>query len=196
LTKTPALPALPERRGHFRLESGLHTDCWLTLDALFVDPRAGAPMIDSLADRLRPHAVTAVCGPLLGGAFLAQGLASRLGARFYYAQGPVTTAPGGLFGARYWLPGGLALRAAGERMAVVDDAISAGSSVRATADALNELGATVGVIGTFLLLGDAAVGHFADLGIPIETLERRQLALWRPDECPLCARGTPLETPA
>jgi orotate phosphoribosyltransferase len=80
-------------------------------------------------------------------------------------------------------------------VAVVDDAVSAGSSVRATAAALTEIGATVAVVGTFLLLGDVAAAHFAGLAVPIEALERRELALWTPDDCPLCASGAPLETP-
>ena len=71
------LDALPARRGHFALESGYHTDLWLTLDALFVDPVAIAPLVAALAGRLRAHAPTAVCGPLLGGAFLAQAIAAR-----------------------------------------------------------------------------------------------------------------------
>ena len=188
--------ALPERRGHFRLESGLHTDCWLTLDALFVDPRGIAAGIEALADRLRRHRVTAVCGPLLGGAFLAQALALRLDLRFFYSEQPGGSAPDGLYRARYRLPPAQARLARSERFALVDDAISAGSSVRATAGALADTGATVVVVGTLLLLGDVAARHFEAAGITIEALQRRELALWTPGECPLCARALPLETPA
>jgi orotate phosphoribosyltransferase len=189
------LDALPMRHGHFRLESGLHTDCWLTLDALFVDPVVAAPMIAALAERLRPHAVTAVCGPLLGGAFLAHALASRLGVRFYYAEQAPPAEHGGLFHARYRLPSQQARRAPGERMAVVDDAISAGSSVRSTVAGLTDVGATVAVVGTPLLLGDVATAHFGASSIPIEALERRALDLWEPDTCPLCRSGMPIEEP-
>lgn len=190
------LAALPARRGHFRLESGLHTDQWLTLDALFVDSGRIAPMVDALADRLRRHAVTAVCGPLLGGAFLAQALALRLDVLFFYAEPRPAVEADGLFRARYGLPSEQARRARGMRTAVVDDAISAGSSVRATVAALAEAGATVVVAGTFLLLGEVAVGHFDALRIPIEAVDRRELALWRPDDCPLCRRGMSLEEPS
>ena len=77
------LGALPTRRGHFLLESGYHTDLWISLDGLFRDPTALAPRIASLAGLIRPHGISAVCGPLLGGAFLAQALAIGLGVRFY-----------------------------------------------------------------------------------------------------------------
>ena len=105
--KVGLLDALPARRGHFRLESGLHTDCWLTLDALFVDPERAAPLVDALGEQLRGHAPSAVCGPLLGGAFLAQGIAQRLGVRFYYAEPSAVSddeARSGLYRARYALP--------------------------------------------------------------------------------------------
>ena len=187
--------ALPARLGHFELESGLHTDCWLTLDAMLVDLARVSPLLDALADRLRGHDVTAVCGPFHGGAFLAQAVAQRLGARFYYSvPEPSSGGAADLFHARYSLPAAQKRLVAGERVAVVDDAVSAGSSVRATAAVLAEAGASVVVIGTPLLLGDVGARHFGERDIPIEALDRRPLALWQPAECPLCARGVPLES--
>lgn len=83
---TRILDTLPARRGHFLLESGYHSDLWFSLDALFLDPHAIAPVVDRLADLLRPYSVSAICGALLGGAFLAQALAMRMGLHFYYTQ--------------------------------------------------------------------------------------------------------------
>jgi orotate phosphoribosyltransferase len=189
------LEALPARRGHFLLESGYHTDVWLTLDALFRQPRALTPMVTALAARLAPHRVAGVCGPLLGGAFLAQALASTMGVEFYFCERiPATEGPG-LFTAAYRLPEGLRRPVRGLRVAVVDDAISAGSSVRATAAALQAAGASIAVVGTLLATGTIALGHFAQLGVPVEALDRRELTLWAPADCPLCRDGTPLEDP-
>ena len=189
------LEALPIRGGHFLLESGHHTDLWLTLDALFVDPEQIAPRVAALAERLRPYAVSAVCGPLLGGTFLAQAIATVLGAGFYYTEPvPVSSEPG-LFEAAYRLPGELVRRVRGARVAVVDDVISAGSSVRATIAALTAAGASVVVAGTLLILGDASIAHFADQGLPVETLDRREFNLWKPVDCPLCRAGSSLEDP-
>jgi len=190
------IDALPARRGHFALESGYHTDLWLTLDALFVDPASMAPHVAALADRMRGHAPTAICGPLLGGAFLAHALATRLGVKFFVVE-PVSVAAsadaGALFRARYALPAGQRAGVRGERVAVVDDVISAGSSVRAAVAALTEAGASVGAVGALLVLGDAALTHFAAQRVPVEMLAHRAFALWAPSECPLCRRGTPVE---
>lgn len=188
------LTALPARRGHFLLESGYHTDLWLTLDALFVDPPKLAPLVAALADRLRPHAVSAVCGPLQGGAFLAQGLAATLGVGFYYTESR-PPAGDGLFKTEYQLPPELRRRVRGQRVAVVDDVISAGSSVRATIAALTAADASTAVVATLLVLGDAALTHFADRGVPVEALQRSPFALWKPSDCPLCRAGPPLEDP-
>src|SRR6476469_6396023 len=76
--------ALAVRQGHFRLESGYHTDLWLELDTLFVDPVKIAPAVTMLAGRLRRYACDAVCGPMVGGAFLAQALAAALRVCFFY----------------------------------------------------------------------------------------------------------------
>jgi orotate phosphoribosyltransferase len=189
------LGALPARQGHFLLESGYHTDLWLTLDALFVDPLSVLPLVAALGDRLRPHGVSAVCGPLLGGAFLAHALAMRLGVGFFYTESRPVSARAGLFTAEYRLPSEQELRVQGQRVAVVDDVISAGSSVRATVLALTAAGASVVVVAAFLALGDAAIVHFTERGVPVETLQRREFAVWEPGDCPLCLEGRPLEDP-
>jgi orotate phosphoribosyltransferase len=189
------LPALPARPGHFLLESGYHTDLWLTLDAVFIEPAAVAPLVEALAAKLRAHAPTAVCGSLLGGAFLAQAVAAVMGTRFYFSQPAAPSSRAGLFAVEYCLPAELERRIRGERLAVVDDVISAGSSARATVAAASRAGAHTVAVGALLTLGEAGLAHFAASGIPLETLERRRFNVWKPDDCPLCREARALETP-
>jgi orotate phosphoribosyltransferase len=189
------IDALPSRQGHFLLESGYHTDLWLTLDALFVDPAAIAPYVAALAGRLQAHAPTAICGPLLGGAFLAQAIATALGARFFVAEPAPAAAPAALFSARYRIPPGQLAHVRGERVAVVDDVISAGSSVRATIAALEDAGASAAAAGALLVLGDVGRMHLAARGIPVEALGHRAFALWAAADCPRCRDGLALERP-
>jgi len=81
------------RKGHFLMESGLHCGLWFDLDIAFVDPKALEPLVSRLAQSLKQHEIEAVCGPLTGGAFLAQSIASRLGCEFYFTA-PATSPTG------------------------------------------------------------------------------------------------------
>ncbi len=198
LDATALLDLVAARRGHFRLESGYHGALWLDLDALFADARAVDPLVTRLADALGAHAPDLVCGPLLGGAFLAQLVALKLGVPFCFTERvPDDVADGGaLFRARYALPRAFADRVRGERVALVDDVVSAGSSLRATDDVLVSHGATIAAVGALLLLGDAGADHFDALGIPVEAPLRAPYEIWPPDACPLCAAHVPLESGA
>lgn len=182
------------RTGHFALESGHHGTLWLDLDALFARPDVVEPYLAVLAARLVPHRLDAVCGPLTGGAFAAQWIARELGTLFVYSEAVPARPDAGLYARAYRVPGSLAPRVAGRRVAVVDDVVNAGSATRATITALDAAGASVVVAGALLTLGEVGAGFLAAAGIPLETLERRPNPLWAPADCPLCATGTELDT--
>ncbi len=181
------------RRGHFRLESGHHTDLWLDLDPLFADPLAVDPFVTALSDALRPCKASVICGPLIGGAFLAQGVARALGAEFCFTERVSVGETAGLFRARYRLPRAFSARVAGKRVALVDDVMSAGSALRATWAELQAHGAIPVVAGALLVLGTTGADFFAQRGIPVEAVVRDGHHLWSPTECPLCAAGEALE---
>ncbi len=187
------LALIAGRRGHFRLESGHHSGLWLDLDPLFARTDRIAPFVTRLADALRPHAVDMVCGPLLGGAFLAQLIAHTLGVEFSFTERTVPAQAGGLFQARYRLPPAIATRVSGKRVAIVDDVMSAGSSLRGTDAELRAHGATPVVAGALLILGSTGADFFTDCGLAVEAVFRDRYALWLPADCPLCAEGLPLE---
>jgi len=184
------------RRGHFRMESGYHTAQWLHLEPLFVHPDRIQPIASALARLLEPAAPNAICGPLVGGAFVAQLVANELGCELYFTERVDDLATPGLFRARYRLPPSLARRVTGRRVAIVDDVISAGSSARATFAALHEANARVVAVGALLLMGDAAPAWFADFAIPVVASARTAFEIWPPESCPLCAANIPVENPA
>jgi orotate phosphoribosyltransferase len=101
------------RRGLFRLESGHHGELWLDLDPLFAQPRRIEPFVAGLSRAIRPHGVQAVCGPLLGGAFLAQLVARALEAEFAFTERVMPSEPAGLYSARYRLPAAFIGRVSG-----------------------------------------------------------------------------------
>src|SRR5256885_4443274 len=153
---------VPSRRGHFRLESGFHTNLWLELDALFADPGRVTPLVEQLAAALSKYEFSGICGPMLGGAFLAQLLAHALGAEFWFTERRVNNGS-----AAYSLPRAFADRAGRKRVAIVDDVMSAGSALRGTHDALVAQGADVIVVAAFLILGSEGAAFFTKLRIPL-----------------------------
>ncbi len=183
---------LSARIGHFLLESGHHGELWLELDTLFWSPPALDPMVGRLAERLRPHGVEAVCGPLSGGAFLAQLVAARLGAAFCWTE-RTSAGDGGLYSARYRLPDAPASLLRHRRVAIVDDVVNAGSAVRASLAAVRAAGGHPVALGALLALGAAPATLAADEGLPLRAVATRANTLWEPGNCPMCAAGEPLQ---
>ncbi len=181
------------RRGHFVMESGHHSDLWLDLDSLFTEPRRVAPYVARLAERLGPYEAEVVCGPLLGGAFVAQSLAQALSVDFAWTERIGPSQADGLYRARYRVPPALADRLSGRRVALVDDAMSAGSSLRASRDAVTARGAIPVVVGALMLLGGRGSDFFVAAGLPVEAVLRTRYDSWAPRDCPLCAAGIPSE---
>jgi orotate phosphoribosyltransferase len=189
----PVLALTSPRTGHFRLESGHHGELWLELDAMFWSPAALDPLVAEMADRLRPHAPDVVCGPLVGGALLAQLVAARLNVAFCFTE-RTSAADGSLYSAAYRLPVALAALVAGRRVAVVDDVVNAGSATRATLAALKEARAEPVALAALITLGARPAAVATQAGLPLVALANRANVVWEPAECPRCAAGEPLET--
>jgi orotate phosphoribosyltransferase len=181
------------RRGHFGLESGHHSGLWFDLDPLFANPQKITPFVNALTAALRRYAVAAVCGPLLGGAFLAQLVAHSLDVEFCFTERVMPAQPGGLYRADYRLPPAFAAGLAGKRVAMVDDVMSAGSALRGTYAELRKHAALPVVAGALLVLGSTGADFFAQHEVPVEAVARDEYQLWLPAECPLCKAGLPLE---
>jgi orotate phosphoribosyltransferase len=177
------------RRGHFDLGTGFHGDLWLDLDALFLRPALLSPWIRELAGRLREHRADAVCGPMEGGAFLALAIAGILETAFLPAyregQGYRLAGVPGVPG----VPGGIS----GWRVAIADDAVNAGTAVRACAGLLRGHGAVPVAVAALLAVGPASA---AVPEVPCYAAAALDSHAWPEDGCPLCARGTPLSHPA
>jgi orotate phosphoribosyltransferase len=169
------IDAVGLRRGHFVYESGHHGDLWLELDAAFADPARTRAWVRALAPRVARADV--VCGPMVGGALLAQALAEELGAGFAFATREVVDDR-----PRYRVTS----RHAGRRVLVVDDAINAGSAVSATIAELVAGGATIAGVAALITLGDAADRLASAHGVEAVRLLELERTMWTPDACPSC----------
>jgi orotate phosphoribosyltransferase len=196
LTKPPLQDAvvrlLSGREGHFALESGHHGALWLELERLFLRPEAVQPLSASLAARLAPCEASAICAPLVEGAFVGLQVASALGVAFVHCERVAEAGARGAAPVVYRLPRALRREVGGRRVAVVDDVINAGSALRGVLAELAACGATPVAVGALAVLGSAADALAAEHRLPLEALARMPNEIWEPAACPLCARGVPL----
>jgi orotate phosphoribosyltransferase len=180
-------PATVASRGHFLYESGHHGDLWLDLDALLVDAHRARGWASALAREAATCQPELVCGPLTGGAFVAQLLAAELGVGFVFSErvsdDRIT---------RYRIPGSLRKVASGRRVLLVDDAINAGSALLSTLTDLSRYGARLAGFACLISLGEAASRIAEQNRAPLYRLGSLERGMWAPEDCPLCAAGTPL----
>ena len=188
---------MARRSGHFRFESGHHGDRWLEPDMLLQRPTTLRPFAIALAQRLRRrHRFEVVCGPLTGGAFLAQMVAEHCDVAFAFAERFAPPPSDELYQVRYRIPAALRDGLRGATVAIVNDVTNAGSAVRGTYEDLVTCGAQPVAFGTLIALGGWSSTFAADHNLALEALETLGNNLWRPGECPLCASGEPLEDPS
>ena len=184
------------RTGHFRFESGHHGDRWLEPDLLLRRPTALRPFANELAERLGRHRFDVVCGPLTGGAFLAQMIAQQSDFAFAFAERFAPPPSGALYQVRYRVPDALRDGLRGQTVAIVNDVTNAGSAVGGTYEDLVDCGARPVAFGTLIALGAWSTSFADGHGLALEALERLGNNLWIPDQCPLCAAGERLEDPS
>ena len=184
---------LAGRRGHFRMESGYHSELWFDLGRLFDDRVRLRPFVAELARRIAAHRIDAVCGPMTGGAKLAELIAAELGIGCFVTERFEAADAQGLFPVRYELPAAQREAARGRRFAVVDDAISAGSAVRGTYSDLVACGGVPVVCGALIIFGDAIDRFAGEKSLIVESVARMKFGIWQPAECPLCRAGIACE---
>ena len=120
--------------GHFLLASGRHSPAYWEKFQVIQYPEHTVPLCEMIADHYRDSGVDVVAGPTTAGIILAFEVARQMGKRAIYAE----RAAGGArtFGR------GLTL-APGDRVLVVDDVMTAGSSVRDVITAVRAPGGEV-----------------------------------------------------
>ncbi len=168
-------------KGHFLLTSGKHSDCFLQCSQLLQYPQHTAVIAGQMADPFRDCAVKTVIGPAMGGVILAYETARALGARALFAEPS---------GEKMILRRGFKIEA-GEKVLVVEDAVTTGGSVQKVINLLLELQAEpVGVAAII----DRSAGK-VDFGLPAHFLLSMAVASYDAGDCPFCRSGMPLQKP-
>jgi orotate phosphoribosyltransferase len=171
--------------GHFLLSSGLHSARYLQCARVLMAPALATRLGHSLAEALRPYldgvCPAAIVAPALGGVLVAHEVARAFG-----CPGLFTERQDG----RMTLRRGFRIEE-GQKVVVVEDAITTGGSTREVMDAVRALGARVLAVGT--LVDRSAKG--LDLGVPRASLLRLEVPTYPAQTCPLCAAGGKPEKP-
>ncbi|MCC6546960.1 orotate phosphoribosyltransferase [Candidatus Sumerlaeota bacterium] len=171
------------KSGHFQLTSGLHSDRYCQCATLFEQPE----LADKVAQRLATvmggtGRIDTVLTPAIGGILWGYELARQLGARSLFAERQP--------GERFTLRRGFTL-APGERVLLAEDVITTGKSVLELIPLVEAAGAVV--VG-FAAVADRSRGGFQP-GPPVYTLAKLAFDTWEPAQCPLCAKGMPIDKP-
>lgn len=167
--------------GHFELTSGLHSPRFALFSQVLQYPAEAERIGVALAAQFQDMQVDTVAGPAMGGVILAHETARALGVRGIFAE----KAADGMT-----LRRGFRLRE-GERVLVVEDAVSTGGSVRRAMEAIRAVGGRIVAVGSVV----DWTGGTAEFGVPFRPLLALSMPRYQPQECPLCREGRPLILP-
>ncbi len=159
------------------MESGYHSERWFHLDQLFVDRARLQPFVNELARRLAPHGIEAICGPATGGAQLAEMIGAQLGVPAFRTERFEPADATGLFPIQYRVPAADREKIRDQRIALVDDAISAGSAVKGTHADLLACGARPVACGALIIFGEAADKFAADNHLSLACVSRMSFGM-------------------
>jgi len=171
------------QKGHFKLTSGVHSDTYIQCAQVMQHPEFMHNLCSELGKKFRGDDIDVIVGPAIGGIIMAHVMARVLG--------PWVRA---IFTERE--NGKMTLRRSfeiiqGEKVLVVEDVTTTGSSVREVIDIINlRQGKVVGVG----VLIDRSGGK-VDFGIKTEKLLTVDMKTYLPEECPLCKKGIPAVKP-
>lgn len=168
-------------KGHFLLTSGLHSPVYWEKFRVLQFPNYTEQLCRMIADHFRHEKVQVVAGPTTGGIILAFEVARQLGVRGIFAEKEDEERS---------FRRGFTVEA-GERVLIVDDILTTGSSIREVIHAVQKLNGNIIGIG---VLVDRS-GPAPEFGYPLFSCHRAATVTYRPEECPLCAARVPLVKP-
>ncbi len=168
-------------KGHFLLASGLHSPVYWEKFQVLQFPNYTEPLCRMIANHFRKQGIQVVAGPTTGGIILAFEVAKQLGVRGIFAEKE---------GDERAFRRGFNINP-GERVLIVDDILTTGSSIREIMAAVSKLGGKIIGIGVLVDRSEQKL----DFGVPLFSCHRAATTTYKPEDCPLCAAKIPLVKP-
>jgi orotate phosphoribosyltransferase len=161
--------------GHFILSSGLHSPNYLQCALALQQPSDAAKFGKAIAEHFSDADIETVASPAIGGLVIGFAVAQALNVRFIWTErenGVMT------------LRRGFSVKE-NEKILVVEDVITTGGSTRECIEALESHGAKV--VGAASIIDRS--GGAADVGVPRIALATLEVPGYKPEDCPMCAKG-------
>jgi orotate phosphoribosyltransferase len=171
------------QEGHFRLSSGLHSDRYFQSARVLAHPDIAGELGAALADQCRRFGPDVVIGPAMGAIIIAHEVARALKRPAFFAE---------RVNDRFTLRRGFAIEK-GQTVLLVEDVLTTGGSILELEGVVTELGGAVVGMACVVDRRDADVlvgGRHA-----LARLARVAVCTWKPEDCPLCAKGCPIDVP-
>jgi len=171
------------QKGHFKLTSGVHSDTYIQCAQIMQHPEFMHNLCSELGKKLRGDDIDVIVGPAIGGIIMAHVMARVLGP---WVRAIFTERENG----KMTLRRSFEIKE-GEKVLVVEDVTTTGSSVREVMDIVKSRQGKVVGVGVLI---DRSGGK-VDFGIKTEKLLTVDIKTYLPEECPLCKKGIPVVKP-
>ena len=166
--------------GHFQLTSELHSNVYVEKFRLLEDPEVLSRLGELMAEPFVESNVNVVLGAAIGGILLSSATAKVLGTHSIFAERVDGTLE---------LRRGFSLNSH-ERVLVVEDIVTTGSSVSELLGIVKHAGAEA--VGVVCIVDRSKSG--VDFGEKTVALTRLPSVSWNPEDCPLCKTGKKLKS--
>ena len=171
------------QKGHFKLTSGVHSDTYIQCAQIMQHPEFMHNLCSELGKKFRGDDIDVIVGPAIGGIIMAHVMARVLGP---WVRAIFTERENG----KMTLRRSFEIKE-GEKVIVVEDVTTTGSSVREVIDIVKSRKGKVVGVGVLI---DRSGGK-VDFGIKTEKLLTVDIKTYLPEECPLCKKGIPVVKP-
>ncbi len=169
-------------KGHFLLASELHSPIYWEKFQVLQSPNYTEQLCRMIVSHFQKQEIQVVAGPTTGGIILAFEVARQLGIRGIFAEKEGTTERA--------FRRGFSINPE-ERVLIVDDILTTGSSIRQVMAAVTKQGGIVIGIGVLVDRSEPGV----EFGVPLFSCLRSITPTYTPQDCPLCAADIPLVKP-
>lgn len=171
------------QKGHFKLTSGVHSDTYIQCAQIMQHPEFMHNLCSELGKKFRGDDIDVIVGPAIGGIIIAHVMARVLGP---WVRAIFTERENG----KMTLRRSFEIKE-GEKVLVVEDVTTTGSSVR---EVINIVKSRQGkVVGVGVLIDRS--GGKVDFGIKTEKLLTVDIKTYLPEGCPLCKKGISVAKP-